>query len=321
MNAHTHLQSFLHIISLRTAAELITLTLLVNKLTGLYGILAIFTGYELNWLQLSHYIYSIIVLGLVSWLMPSIRKREDPLKNVALAWIYILDSAISGAYTTLFGAGWFLVLAQNLDTPAATGETPSAPGAGTIEDTAGFTTPEFNATKVDVVAAPGPGLLDGQTAIAYGSQYGSLGSAFFQSGSMASLTVLGVLWIIRFYFCILIMSYARSVLRQYVANTSTSYSQSDDSSLAENPFRADREEGAGWKGKVGRLMLRFPTKRYWLGRDETEDEWVRATSGRFESGRGSGLRIKVPENGVGERERRARSGTGPPPPIAVKGKV
>jgi hypothetical protein len=138
---------------------------------------------------------------------------------------------------------------------------------------------------------------------------------------MASLTVLGVLWIMRFYFCILIMSYARSVLRQYVATTSTNYSQEGDPTLAENPFRADRAEGSGWKGKLGRLMLRFPTKRYWLGRDESEDEWVRATSGRFESGRGSGLRIKVPEHGVGERERRARSGTGPPPPIVVKGKA
>jgi hypothetical protein len=315
------MQSFLHIISLRTAAELITLTLLVNKLTGLYGILAIFTGFELNWLQLSHYIYSIIVLGLVSWLMPSIRKPEEPLKNVMLAWLYVMDSVVNSVYTTLFGAGWFLVLAQSLNQPASyESGSPKAPGAETIDETAGFTSPEFNATKVDVVVAPAPGLLDGQTAIAYGSQYGSLGP-LFQSGSMASLTVLGVLWIMRFYFCILIMSYARSVLRQYVATTSTNYSQEGDPTLAENPFRADRAEGSGWKGKLGRLMLRFPTKRYWLGRDESEDEWVRATSGRFESGRGSGLRIKVPEHGVGERERRARSGTGPPPPIAVKGKA
>lgn len=315
-------QSFLHIISLRTAAELITLTLLVNKLTGLYGILAIFTGYELNWLQLSHYIYSIIVLGLLSWLMSSIRKPEEPLKNVMLAYVYVLDSVVSSVYTALFGAGWFLVLAQSLNQQSTyQSETPQAPGAGTIDDTAGFTSPETNATKVEVVVEPGPGLMDGQTAIAYGSQYGSLGGAFFQSGSMASLTVLGLLWIIRFYFCILMMSHSRSILRQYVASTSTSFSESSDPTMAENPFRVDREEGAGWKGKLGRFMLRFPTKRYWLGRDESEDEWVRATSGRFESGRSHGLRIKVPENGVGERERRARSGTGPPPPVAVKGKA
>lgn len=317
---HQISQSFLHIISLRTATELITLTLLVNKVTGLYGILAIFTGYELNWLQLSHYVYSLVALVLVAWLMPSIKKPEEPLKNVALAWIYVLDTVINSIYTTLFGAGWFLVLAQNLNKPIVGSDASKAPGAGTIDDTAGFTSPEHNVTHVEVVVEPGPGLLDGQTAIAYGSQYGGFGNAIFQSGSTASLTVLGLLWIIRTYFCILVMSYARSILRQYVASTSTNYSQSDEPSLAENPFRPGRGEGAGWRGKLGRLMLRFPSKRYWLGRDESEDEWVRATSGRFESGRGSGLRIKVPENGVGERERRARSGTGPSVPIAVKGK-
>lgn len=242
------------------------------------------------------------------------------MKNVALAWIYILDTVINSVYTTLFGAGWFLVLAREMNKPVSF-EGDVAPGVGTIDDTAGFTSPQYNVSTVEVVVDPAPGLLDGQKAIAYGSQYGTLGSAIFESGSAASLTVIGLLWIIRTYFCILIMSYARGILRQYVASTSTDYSHADDPTMAENPFRAGRAEGAGWKGKLGRFMLRFPTKRYWLGKDEAEDEWVRATSGRFESGRGTGLRIKVPKNGVGERERRARSGTGPPPPIAVKGKA
>ena len=312
-------QSFLHLVSLRTAAEFITLILLINKLSGLYGILALLTGYHLNPLQLSHYIYSLLCLGTVAWLYPAIRKPEEPLKNVALAWIYVLDAVINSAYTALFGAGWFLVLAQEVGQGTDFGAD-VVPGADTIGDTAGFTNPEHNVTQVDVVAKPAEGLLSGQKAIAYGSQYGTLGAAIFQSGSMASVTVLGLLWIIRTYFCILMMSYARSILRKYVASTSTDYSHADDPTMAENPFRAEREEGNGWKGKLGRFMLRFPTKRYWLGKDEAEDEWVRATSGRFESGRGTGLRIKVPENGVGERERRARSGTGPPLPVAVKGK-
>lgn len=228
----------------------------------------------------------------------------------------MLDSVINSIYTTLFGTSWFIVLARNLGQPA-----PASVGMGekTIDDTSGFTSPEFNVTKVDVITEPRPGMLDGQKAIAYGSDYGQLGAAVFQTGSVASLTVIGLLWIARIYFCLVVMSYARSMVRQYIANTSSSYSTPEDPTLAENPFREGREEGVGLKGKLGRFMLRFPTKRYWLGRDESEDEWIRATSGRFESGRGTGLRIKVPENGVGERERRARSGTGPPLPI-TKGK-
>ena len=87
--------------------------------------------------------------------------------------------------------------------------------------------------------------------------------------------------------------------------------------MAENPFRLGRDEGAGWSGKLGRVLLRLPSKRYWLGKDEDEDEWVRATSGRFENARDQGMNLWPAKTGVGERERRARSGTGPPPPPSL----
>ena len=240
-----------------------------------------------------------------------------------MAWIYVIDTVVNVAYTALFGAGWFVVLAQSLNGSGSIGGNAleNATGAGTIGDTAGFTDPEVNATRVEVIARPAPGMMPGQEAIAYHSSYGPLGTALFESGSVASLTVIGLLFIVRTYFCIIVMSYARGILRSYIARQSTQeYSQTDVSGLAENPFREGKAEGAGWQGKLGRLMLRFPTKRYWLGRDEFADEWTRATSGRFESGRGTGLRIKVPETGLGERERRARSGTGPSQPFAGKDK-
>ncbi|KAK5118249.1 hypothetical protein LTR85_008229 [Meristemomyces frigidus] len=317
-------RTFLHLISLRTATEFIAFTLAINKVTGLYGILALLTGYHLNPLQLSHYIYSLAILGLICYLSPAIRQRDADgvVKTVALAWVYVVDSAVNSVYTTLFGAGWFVILAQHLNEGSAGGS--KAPGAGTMNDTAGFTSPEHTVGKVDVIATPAPGAMPGQEAVAYASGDGSnLGNVLFERGSVASITVLALLWLIRIYFCLIILSYARSTLRQYIASTSAGqYTQTDDPTMAENPFHAGREEGAGWRGKLGRFMLRFPTRRYWLGRDEGEEEWVRATSGRFESGRN--LKIKVPaENGgVGERERRARSGTGPPLPGAgVKGKV
>jgi len=259
----------------------------------------------------------------VAYLSPAIRRRDEPLKVLALAWVYVLDTLINSVYTTLFGAGWFVLLAQHLNEPVPIGDGVTPLGAGTMNDTAGFTNPKHTVSQVEVVATPAPSSLTGQEAVAYGtnSAPGTLGGALFQSGSMASLSVLALLWLIRIYLCLIVLSYARGVLRQYIASTSTSsYQQSDDPTMAESPFRPGREEGAGWRGKLGRFMLRFPTKWYWLGRDESEDEWVRATSGRFESGRGGkGLRIKVPgaESGVGERERRARSGTGPPIPLSV----
>lgn len=229
---------------------------------------------------------------------------------------------INSVYTGLFGASWFIVLARHLnDEPTVPGK--GVPGADTINDTAGFTDPEHNVSKVDVVATPAPGALTGQDAVAAGTPSSNLSAAgtpaIFQSGSMASITVISFLWILRFYFCLIILSYARSHLRNYVLTTSTTYTHTSDPTMAENPFREGREEGSGWKGKLGRIMLSAPTKRYWLGREENEDEWVRSTQGRF--GGQKGLRIKVPaeSNGVGERERRARSGTGPPPMHKPKG--
>ena len=261
--------------------------------------------------------------------MPSIRRPDQPLRNVALAYVYVLDTVVNGIYTTFFGMGWFLLLSQHLEEPGKDNPLNGSNSVGgTMGDTAGFTNPEHNVTEVNVIAKPASGVLTGQEAVAYGAGSGpaAIGGAVLQSDSMTSIALLALFTVVRVYFCLVVMSYARSMLRQYIAQTSASsmqYSTSEtaDPTMAPSPFAEDRLEGSGWTGKLGRTMLRFPSKRYWLGREETDNqsEWERATSGRFESGRNGGkpLRIKVPETGVGERERRARSGTGPPLPVKV----
>lgn len=250
--------------------------------------------------------------------MPSIRRPDQPLKNMALAYIYILDAVINSVYTALFATGWFFLLSQHLQEPGKENPLNNA-ASSMMGETAGFTNPEVkNVTGVEVVAAPADNVLAGQNAVAYTSHEGTLGGAVLQSDSMTSIALLALFTLIRLYFCLIVMSYARSILRQYVAQTSNSnlnYStDTADPTMAPSPFASDRLEGGGWQGKAGRAMLHFPSKRYWLGKDDADgqNEWERATSGRFESGR-SKLSIKVPGNGVGERERRARSGTGPPP--------
>lgn len=324
-------QSLLNLISLRTTTEFLILTLLVNKLTGLYGILALLTGYHLNPLQLSHYLYSLLVLALAAYLAPSLREPQQPLRVLALAWLYVLDAAVNTLYTALFGMGWFVLLAQHLDdSVSGVGEAgEKAPGAETIGDTAGFTDPEHDVEHVEVEVEPVPGALNvGQQATAFasgsGGSGGGVGSAVFQSGSFASLGVLGLLWVLKVWCCFVILAYARGVVRGYVlrmtegssvdgsAAQGEGYEEGEERDLAPNPFAVTREEGQGWRGKAGRVMLAWPTRGYWLGRGEQEEEWVRATSGRFSGSKG--LRIRVPETGVGERERRARSGTGPPVP-------
>lgn len=93
--------------SLQTGTEMISIALLINKVTGLYGLLAILTGYALDGVQLSMYIYSVAVLITLAILIPHIRK-QSPFQNLSLAWLYVFDTAANAAYTAAFAAEWYL---------------------------------------------------------------------------------------------------------------------------------------------------------------------------------------------------------------------
>jgi inositol phosphorylceramide synthase regulatory subunit len=306
---------------LRTASTLITTTLLLNKVSGLYGLLAIFTGYALSPLQLSMYIYSVLALAVFLYLFPHIR-RASPLQCLSLAYMVLLDSLINAVYTALFGVAWFLVLTRHVEQGTGT-HAARVLGGNTIDDTSGFTSPEVNVSKVDVVASPASDALTGQEAVAVGtgmkvpagagaaSSGAALGSALFQSGSVASMTVIAAFWVLRLYAVFVVFAYARSVLRQHVYTTS--YSQPNfnlqsgaEEGMAENPFREGREEGSGWRGALGRALVKYP-REYWLGAD-SDGEWIKGMGGRFQKP------VNLQPPGVVERERRRRSGTGPPKP-------
>lgn len=298
--------------SLRTGTELITLTVLINKISGVYGLLALLTGLELSPLQLSMYIYSCLALILTAFLAPHIRK-QSPLQCLALAWFYIIDSVINATYTAAFSVTWFLVLSQHHS--AMLGNT--GPGGQTMDDLAGFTSPEFNVSRVDVVATPGAELTGGQDAVAVGQPGNlttslgapSLGHGMLQVEGLPSLMIILGLWAIRIYFILIVMAYARGVLRMhmYTASATRLYTDSGtDAGATANPFAADAEEGQGWKGKLGRVMVKIG-QSYWLGTEE-DNSWARGMGGKFRKSN------DAEPTGPVERERRRRSGTGPPPP-------
>jgi inositol phosphorylceramide synthase regulatory subunit len=287
------------------------MTILINKISGLFGILAIFTGMHLSTLQFTMYLYSLAAFILTLYLYSHIR-RQSPLQCLTLAYFYVIDSIINALYTAAFAIAWFWVLAAHPEDSA------NAPGTGTISDAAGFTSPEFNVSHVEVHPVAGSGLTAAEQAVTFGKgtadgSAAGLGSALFQSGSIASITIIASLWIVRVYFIFVMLAYARSVLRQHIATTSEpaaawlSQNPADQTSLAENPFSELREEGMGWRGKLGRSMLKV-APQYWLGADE-DREWMRSMGGRFNR-----KTVGTEPAGVFERERRRRSGTGPPVP-------
>lgn len=279
------------------------------------------------------YIYSIFALGLTVYLTPYI-KTESPLHCLALAWFYVLDSIVNAAYTGVFGVTWFLVLmSHQAGTPVGNS---TGPGAGTVGDTAGFTDPEFNVSKVDVVAAPqGVALGSGQDAVAGGTPAdvpaGTNANIVWGRESINSLGIIILLWTIRAYFCLVMLAWARMVLRQHIAamnarDPNTNFAAaSKDTGMAENPFADGKPDGNGWTGKLGRFMVGIG-KGYWLG-VEGDETWMNGISGKFgqqarRQGAMGSISSTTSSNGGAiqlakinsERESRRRSGTGPPLP-------
>jgi hypothetical protein len=297
---------FLGLTSLRTGTTLILYVHLINKVTGFYGILALLTGFPISSLQLSMYIYSLAALGATIYLSSHVIKQQSAWHCLAFAQLYAIDTIINAAYTAFFAVAWFMVLASHDDST-------SAPGGKTISDTSGFTSPKHNVSKVEVVAAPKPGLKPGQDAVAVGIGSGTAGAGLFNavlsSSSMMSLSIILTFWALRIYAVFVVLAYARQTLHHHIQVSSSHnyelYTGSRSSDLAENPFEETKEDGQGWQGKVGRIMVNLG-RNYWLGRDEEDEGWMRSMGGKF--------RRNQEQIGLQERERRRRSGTGPPKP-------
>tara|TARA_R110002003_G_scaffold96_26_gene7627 strand:+ start:2747 stop:3664 length:918 start_codon:yes stop_codon:yes gene_type:complete len=294
--------------SLRTGAEIITYLQIINKVSGIYGLIALLTGAHIDGWQLSMYLYSTAALLATIFLYKHIR-LQSPFETLLLAHLYAIDSVINALYTAFFGIAWFYTLA------AQPGES-TVPGSHGISENAGFTSPKYNVSKVDVVAEPTEGLKAGQNALAvgHGADAGAgLGNAVFQSGSIMSISLISGFWALRVYFVFIMLAFARQCLRQHIAANASSAAwytsnnmQTSAADLAENPFNEGKEDGNGWKGKLGRAMLSGAPK-YWLGADE-DGEWMRGVGGKFKK-----TQLEQPV-GFNERERRRRSGTGPPVP-------
>lgn len=208
----------------------------------MYGLLAILTGYQLSLLQLSTYVYSIGVLALLVYLVPHIR-RQSPLECLALAWVYILDTGINTAYTLSFGLDWYF------------------------------------ATQLSEVAEPDARssslsnfVVEGLEGIRKESQVH--GKVVPQETAMSMMLVVA-LTLIRVYFSVVVMSYARQVLHKYMQLMILEGPGVDD---VEGPFAFDLPDGEGRKGRLGRLMVSFG-RSYWLDQPETP-AWASSSTPR-----------------------------------------
>lgn len=300
---------------LRTGVEMISLSVILNKVAGFYGLLAILTGFELNPMQLSMYIYSVAALILIAFLIPHIRK-QTPMQCLALAWFYTLDSIINCIYTIVFAFTWFLSV--NSQNPSSSLSGPL--GDKAIDSTAGFASPRYISDKVDVVVPLASGLTGRQDAAAIGTDAVSAAIAvspviiqhgFELAESITSLTIIVLLTLIRLYFILIMMAYARQVLRlnMHATKSNAVHLHIDGSSdlNTDNSFGYNTSSGQGWRGRLGRVMI-YLCKDYFLG-EPVQNDWTKDMNDRFKTS----TKI-LKSRDTFERERRARNGAGPSEP-------
>ncbi|KAL2148609.1 hypothetical protein VTH82DRAFT_2163 [Thermothelomyces myriococcoides] len=240
-------KSFLGFMSLRTGTELVSIALIFNKATAVYGILTLFTGYSLSALQVTAYLWSLFVLATLVVCVPQIR-TQSPLHNLALAWVYAVDSLISAAYTAAFATSWYLADAHDPKGPAG-----SAPGGGGDEA-------RLDAGQATAQAEAGRGAHD----------------------TAASLVLVVFFTLVRVYFSLVIAAYARMVLLRFVDEHMGESAEIAD--VSPDPFALGAPLGEGWQGKLGRAMVSVG-RGYWLGGRKEDEEWARHVNSKFRSTR------------------------------------
>ncbi|KAK6533351.1 hypothetical protein TWF694_002301 [Orbilia ellipsospora] len=206
-------------------------------------------GAEISILQISMYVYSVLAVFFIAWVQPHIRKRT-PFPVLSFGYWYLIDSIINAAYTALFALTWFMVISEPRRSQAVTSAN-TAPGVGNsgkmIEDISGLSGGPFNPNGgPDGTEAPIPSYIE---TIPNGVGVGAFSNGLHQPESMTSMSIILGLWIVRIYFCLVVMAYARQVVRE--------------SATPSNPPFTGRG-GEGIHGSIGRTLINI-NRKYWEG--------------------------------------------------------
>ncbi|KAF8909328.1 Inositolphosphorylceramide synthase subunit Kei1-domain-containing protein [Gymnopilus junonius] len=101
------LSSFLGLLDLKTGVTVALLFALLNKVAGVYGLIAVLTGAGGSFAQLSLYIYSAVALAALAWGLRVVH-NEDAKKTLYFAHLFFADHIFSTSWTIFFAVGWWL---------------------------------------------------------------------------------------------------------------------------------------------------------------------------------------------------------------------
>ncbi|TFK74940.1 DUF1753-domain-containing protein [Pluteus cervinus] len=101
------LASFFGLLDLKTGVIVALLFALLNKVAGVYGLVAVLTGAGGTFAQLSLYIYSVLALIALTWGLKAV-KEEDPKHTLYFAHLFFADHILSTAWTVFFAVVWWV---------------------------------------------------------------------------------------------------------------------------------------------------------------------------------------------------------------------
>jgi hypothetical protein len=166
-----------------------------------------------------------------------------------LAWLYVIDTAINCASTMAFGLDWYFANAA-----LSTGS-------------------EVKPSSLPDIVAEGMEGLRRETAMH--------GNAVPQETAASMILITG-LTLIRVYFSLVVMNYARQVLQKYMQLMILEGPGVDDHV---GPFATDLPDGEGRRGQLGRTMVSFG-RNYWMDYSEA-GEWTIESASRKPSSIGT----------------------------------
>ncbi|KAJ8594772.1 DUF1753-domain-containing protein, partial [Rhizopogon salebrosus TDB-379] len=100
------ISTFLGVTDLKTGVTIALLFALLNKVAGVYGLIATITGAGGTFAQLTLYIYSVLGLVALSWGLKSV-KDENPQHTLYFAHFFFVDHIFSTAWTVFFTIVWW----------------------------------------------------------------------------------------------------------------------------------------------------------------------------------------------------------------------
>ncbi|KAF7971313.1 hypothetical protein HWV62_21486 [Athelia sp. TMB] len=101
------LSSFLGRLDLKTGVTVSLMFALLNKVAGVYGLIAVVMGAGGSFAQLSLYLYSVVALAALVWGL-KLTKEEDAKRMLYFAHLFFADHVLSTVWTVFFAVVWWV---------------------------------------------------------------------------------------------------------------------------------------------------------------------------------------------------------------------